>query len=94
VAVRPPAVPVGTGPAESPTTELTLPVPVPAALLRTVVVAGACQVTVEEDFSLQELTSQDPAVGTVTAGVEWLVAEVLRRTEAEAVTAEAPSVLR
>ena len=47
-----------------------------------------------EDFSLQELTSQDPGWATATAGAVWLVAEVVPAVLAEAVTAEVPPLLR
>lgn len=53
VAVRPAAVPDGTAAAESPSTELTLPLPVVAAEVRAVTPAGVLQVDVVDDFSLQ-----------------------------------------
>ena len=47
-----------------------------------------------EDFSLQELTSQEPGWATATEGVVWLVVEVVPEVWAEAVTAEVPASLR
>ena len=48
-----------------------------------------------EDFSLQELTSQEPAWATATEGAVKLVVAVLGPAVlAEAVTAEVPPVLR
>ena len=94
VAVRPAAVPTATAPLESASRELTLPLPVPAGLARVVLVAGLVQVWVTEDFSLQELTSQEPAWATATVGETWLVVEVVPAVWAEAVTDEVPPVLR
>ena len=51
MAVRPAAAPVATGPAESARMPLILPLPVPAAAVRCVDVAGAVQVVVTDDFS-------------------------------------------
>ena len=56
--------------------------------------AGAVQVESVEDFSLQELTSQDPVWATATEGAVWVVVEVVPAVLAEAVTAEVPPVLR
>ena len=48
-----------------------------------------------EDFSLQELTSQEPAWATATEGVvKLVVAVVVPAVLAEAVTAEVPPLLR
>ena len=94
VAVRPAAVPVGTAALESASRELTLPPPVPTALVRAVLLAGAVHVEAVEDFSLQELTSQDPDWATATEGAVKLVAEVVPAVLAEAVTAEVPPLLR
>src|ERR1700712_6065733 len=68
VAVREAAVPVATAPPESASSELTLPLPVAAGLARVVLVAGLVQVWVTEDFSLQELNSQELAWPTATVG--------------------------
>src|SRR4051794_32677146 len=73
VAVREAAVPVGTAAPESASRELTLPLPVDAGLARVVLVAGLVQVWVVEDFSLQELTSQEFAWVTAAVGETWLV---------------------
>ena len=60
---------------ESASSELTLPLPVLAGVAREVLPAGAVQgLGSVEDFSLQELTSQEPACATATEGVVWLVA--------------------
>jgi hypothetical protein len=56
--------------------------------------AGGVHATTVEDFSVQELTSQEPACATATAGEVWLVAPALTVAEAEAVTAEVPAELR
>ena len=93
VAVLPAAVPVATGPLESPSRELTLPPPVAAGVARDWVPAGAVQVDAAEDFSLQELTSQEPAWATATAGVVKEV-PVVPGLLAEAVTDEVPPTER
>ena len=94
VAVRLAAVPTPTAPLESASKELTLPPPVVAGFARVVLVAGLVQVWVTEDFSLQELTSQEPAFATATVGETWLVVEVVPAVCAEAVTDDAATVLR
>ena len=58
-----------------------------------VLVAGAVQVEAVEDFSLHELTSQEPACATATDGVVKLVPDVVPAVLAEAVTDEVPPVL-
>ena len=68
VAVRLAAVPMATGPLESAVSKLTLPLPVAAGMARLVLPAGGVQVWVVEDFSLQELTSQEPDWATATVG--------------------------
>ena len=91
----PVAVPVATGAPESASRELTLPEAVAAGVARVVLVAGLVQVIGSvEDFSLQELTSQDPGWATATAGAVWLVVEVVPEVCAEAVTEEVPASLR
>ena len=94
VAVRAAAVPVATAPPESASRELTLPLPVAAGLARVVLVAGLVQVWVTEDFSLQELTSQELAWPTATVGETWLAVVVVPGVCAEAVTDAAPPLLR
>ena len=95
MAVRPAAVPVATAAPESASSELTLPPPVAAGVARLVLSAGAVQgLGSVEDFSLQELTSQEPAWATATDGVVWLVLEVVPAVLAEAVTAEVPPTER
>ena len=94
VAVRDAAVPVATAPLESASRELTLPLPVPAGLARVVLVAGLVQVWVTEDFSLQELTSQELAWATATVGETWLAVVVVPAVCAEAVTDDVPPTLR
>ena len=64
----PAAVPVATGPLESASRELTLPLPVPAGVARVVELAGLVQVWVIEDFSVQELTSHELRSATATVG--------------------------
>lgn len=88
VAVRPAAVPVATGPFESPSTELTLPEPVPSASVRTDVPAGADQVVSVEDFSVHTDTNQEAGALTATDGVVWLLAAVFTTVLAEAETWE------
>ena len=76
VAVRPAALPVATAALESASRELTLPLSLSAAktaLVRSVLLAGAVHAVSFEDFSLQELTSQDPAWATLTEGAMKLV---------------------
>ena len=69
VAVRPAAVPVGTGALESASSELTLPLAGGRGVARVVLSAGSVQVWGSvEDFSLHELTSQEPAWATATDG--------------------------
>ena len=94
VAVRPAAVPTATAPLESASRELTLPLPVAAGLARVVLVAGLVQVWATEDFSLQELTSQELACATATVGETWLVDVVVPAVCADAVTDALPPLLR
>ena len=64
-------------------------------MARAVLPAGAVQgLGSVEDFSLQELTSQEPAWATATDGVVWLVAEVVPAALAEAVTDDVPPAER
>ena len=94
LATRPAAVPVATVPLESASRELTLPLPVAAGVARLELLVGAVQVWVVEDFSLQELTSQEPACATATVGEVWVVVEVVPAVCSEAVTVGLPPVLR
>ncbi len=96
VAVRAAAVPVDTGAFESAIRELTLPLPVPSpGSTWCVELPGLVQVWSTDDFSLQALTSQEPACATATEGAMKLVVAVLgAAVPAEAVTAEVPPVLR
>ena len=94
VAVRLAAVPTATAPLESASRELTLPLPVEAGLARVVLLAGLVQVWATEDFSLQELTSQELAWATATVGETWLVVEVVPAVCADAVTDALPALLR
>src|SRR5690349_15939879 len=71
------AVPVGTAAVEAGESGVSLPLPVPGGVARGVLVAGLVQVWVTEDFSLQELTSQELACETATVGETWLVEEVV-----------------
>src|SRR3954469_489158 len=75
VAVRDAAVPVATAPLESASRELTLPLPAPVGLARVVLEAGLVQVWAVEDFSLQELTSQELGRLTATVGETWFVVD-------------------
>ena len=93
-ATRPAAVPVATGPLESATRELTLPLPVAAGFARVVELVGLVQVWVVEDFSVQELTSHEPAWATATVGEVWVVVAVVPGVWAEAVTDGSEPVLR
>ena len=88
MAVRAAAVPVATGAFESATRELTLPLPVIAGVDLVVELLGLVQVWSTDDFSLQALTSQEPACATATEGAMKLVVAVLgAAVPAEAVTA-------
>ena len=72
-----------------------MPLPVAAGVARVVLVAGLVHVIGSvEDFSLQELTSQEPGWATATEGAVWLVVEVVPTVWADAVTAEVPASLR
>ncbi|MET0837578.1 MAG: hypothetical protein ABWY19_02270 [Marmoricola sp.] len=93
-ATRAAAVPMATGPFESAIKALTFPLPVAAGTARLVLPAGAVQVWVVEDFSLQEFTSQEPGWVTATVGELWVVPEVVPLVCAEAVTVGLPPVLR
>ena len=58
--------------------------------MRVVLLAGPVQVRALEDFSLQELTNQEPGWATFTAGAVKEVAEPAGFAMADAVTAELP----
>jgi len=93
VAVRVVSAPVETAPFESPRTPLILPVLVPAAVVRDLVMSGSVQVRSVEDFSVQTLTSQEFCSAIVTDGVVWLEPDASLPPIADAETVADP-VLR
>ena len=94
VATGVPEIGPGTAAFESPTTRLTRPVPVAAAVVRETTSAGNVQVASVVDFSPQMSTSHEPAPARATAGAVWLVAEVLTTAASLAVSVGNPMLLR